>query len=186
MCAPAARGRGREAAEPPTQRRAAERRPSIADGTAEMHLGEEVAATFRDTEDFSPRALCLCRYAPPATYSPFFFFACLFADTTLVRVTKPRFGSKYSGVLRSPQELKIIGGPTVVRSTPYFCPSKKNVGTKRRPQDVRFTELLIGGKKKIVRLLEKKESIRRKCVFQHQNKSIRAICGEKLAHVKNF
>ena len=25
---------------------------------------------------------------------------------------------------------------------------KKNVGTKRRPQDVRFTELLIGGKKK--------------------------------------
>ena len=52
--------------------------PSIADGTAEMHLGEEVAATFRDTEDFSPRALCLCRYAPPAPYSPFFFFACLY------------------------------------------------------------------------------------------------------------
>ena len=32
---------------------------------------------------------------------------------------------------------------------------QKNVGTKRRPQDVRFTELLIGGKKKIVRLLGK-------------------------------
>lgn len=31
--------------------------------------GEEVAATFGDTEDLSPRALCLCRYAPPATYS---------------------------------------------------------------------------------------------------------------------
>ena len=40
--------------------------------------GEEVAATFRDTEDFSPRALCLCRYAPPDTYSTFFFFACLY------------------------------------------------------------------------------------------------------------
>ena len=40
--------------------------------------GEEVAATFRAPEDFSPRALCLCRYAPPATYSPFFFFACLY------------------------------------------------------------------------------------------------------------
>ena len=92
--------------------RAAER-DSIADGTAEMHLGEEVAATFRDTEDFSPRALCLCRYAPPAPYSPFFFFACLYLSV------------------------------------------RKNVGTKRRPQDVRFTELLIGGKKKIVQLLGK-------------------------------
>ena len=28
-----------------------------------------VAATFRAPEDFSPRALCLCRYAPPATRS---------------------------------------------------------------------------------------------------------------------
>ena len=34
-----------------------------------------------------------------------------FADTTLVRVTKPRFGSKYSGVLRSPQKLKMFWGP---------------------------------------------------------------------------
>lgn len=33
-------------------------------------VGKEVAATFGDTEDLSPRALCLCRYAPPATYSP--------------------------------------------------------------------------------------------------------------------
>ena len=83
--------------------------PSIADGTAELHMGEEVAATFRDTEDFSLRALCLCRYAPPAPYSPFFFFACLYLSV------------------------------------------KKNVGTKRRPQDVRFTELLIGGKEKIAK-----------------------------------
>ena len=129
LCAPAARGRGRGRGRESGEQRSGEgtgQRDSIADGTALRNIvGEEVAATFRDTEDFSPRALCLCRYAPPAPYSPFFFFACLFADTTLVRVTKPRFGSKYSGVLRSPQELKIIGGPTVVRSTPYFCPSKK-------------------------------------------------------------
>ena len=65
------RSGGREAAEPPTH--------SIADGTALRYIvGEEVAATFRATEDFSPRALCLCRYAPPAIYSPFFFFACLY------------------------------------------------------------------------------------------------------------
>ena len=50
------------------------------------------------------------------------------ADTTLVRVPKFRFGSKYSGVLRSPQELKIIGGPTVVRSTPY-CEKKIQINT---------------------------------------------------------
>lgn len=34
-----------------------------------------------------------------------------FADTTLIHVPKPRSGSKYSGVLRSPQELEIIEGP---------------------------------------------------------------------------
>ena len=47
------------------------------------------------------------------------------ADTTLVRVPKFRFGSKYSGVLRSPQELKIIGDPIVVRldALLIFCPS---------------------------------------------------------------
>ena len=40
-------------------------RDSIADGTALRNtVGEEVAATFGDTEDLSPRALCLCRYAP--------------------------------------------------------------------------------------------------------------------------
>ena len=33
------------------------------------------------------------------------------AGIPLVRVPKPRFSSKYSGQLRSPQELKIIGGP---------------------------------------------------------------------------
>ncbi len=33
------------------------------------------------------------------------------ADTTLVRVSKPRFGSKYSGVLRSPHKLKFAGSP---------------------------------------------------------------------------
>ena len=37
----------------------------IADGTALRNIvGEEVAATFRAPEDLSPRALCLCRYAP--------------------------------------------------------------------------------------------------------------------------
>ena len=94
-----AQGRGREAAEPPTH-------TASPMGLRNCIGGEEVAATFRDTEDFSPRALCLCRYAPPDTYSPFFFLPA------------------------------------------FICPSKKNVGTKRRPQDVRFTELLIGGKKK--------------------------------------
>ena len=33
------------------------------------------------------------------------------ADTTLVHVSKPRFGSKYSGVLRSPHKLKFAGSP---------------------------------------------------------------------------
>lgn len=33
------------------------------------------------------------------------------ADTTLVRVPKHRFGSKYAGVLRSPQKLKMFWGP---------------------------------------------------------------------------
>lgn len=33
------------------------------------------------------------------------------AGIPLVHVPKPRFSSKYSGLLRSPQELKIIGGP---------------------------------------------------------------------------
>ena len=62
VCALTGAWRG-EAAEPPTH--------SIADGTALRNIvGEEVAATFGDTEDLSPRALCLCRYAPPATYSP--------------------------------------------------------------------------------------------------------------------
>ena len=38
---------------------------SIADGTALRNIvGEAVAATFGDTEDLFPRALCLCRYAP--------------------------------------------------------------------------------------------------------------------------
>ena len=66
--------------------------PSIADGTAKMHLGEEVAATFGDTEDLSPRALCLCRYAPPATYShalPAFYLSvkkkCLNGEKTASR-----------------------------------------------------------------------------------------------------
>ena len=90
------------------QRGAGERRQSRPHTASPMGLrkcigGEEVAATFGDTEDLSPRALCLCRYAPPATYS---------------------------------------------HALPAFYLSvKKNVGTKRRPQDVRFTELLIGGKK---------------------------------------
>ena len=68
LCAPAARGRERRAAE--RRRARAAERDSIADGTALRNIvREEVAATFGDTEDLSPRALCLCRYAPPATYS---------------------------------------------------------------------------------------------------------------------
>ena len=47
----------------------------------------------------------------PRIYTP----RALFADTTLVHVTKPHFGSKYSGVLRSPQELKIIGDPAQMK-----------------------------------------------------------------------
>lgn len=34
-----------------------------------------------------------------------------FADTTLVRVPKPRFGSKYAGVLRSPQIKNVLWTP---------------------------------------------------------------------------
>ena len=92
-------------------------------------VGEEVAATFGDTEDLSPRALCLCRYAPPATYSP----------------ALPAF---YLSVL-------------------------KNVGTKRRPQDVRFTELLIGGKKKSFGCKKKYHHIERKeyAIYLHISKN---------------
>ena len=105
-------------------------RDSIADGTALRNtVGEEVAATFGDTEDLSPRALCLCRYAPPATYSP----------------ALPAF---YLSVL-------------------------KNVGTKRRPQDVRFTELLIGGKKKSFGCKKKYHHIERKeyAIYLHISKN---------------
>ena len=71
LCAPAARGRGRESGEGEGSRENRVVKLSIADGTALRNIvGEEVAATFGDTEDLSPRALCLCRYAPPATYSP--------------------------------------------------------------------------------------------------------------------
>ena len=48
-----------------TERRAAERRPSIADGTAKMHLGEEGAATLRD----SGISLGLFVYMPRIRYS---------------------------------------------------------------------------------------------------------------------
>ena len=76
LCAPAARGRGRgagdsgaERGEGTGQREGAER-DSIADGTALRNIvGEEVAATFGDTEDLSPRALFVC----DATYSPLLF-----------------------------------------------------------------------------------------------------------------
>ena len=33
---------------------------------------------MRDTEDLSPRDICLCRYAPPAPHSPFFASLYLF------------------------------------------------------------------------------------------------------------
>ena len=61
----------------------------------------------------------LSRYAPPATYSPFFFFACLYLSV------------------------------------------KKNVGTKRRPQDVNDSEHLIEGKEKN-RSVVRKERINKK------------------------
>ena len=72
LCAPTARGRARESGEGRGGRqRSGEgrghraERDSIADGTALRNIvGEEVAATFGDTEDLFPRALCLCRYAP--------------------------------------------------------------------------------------------------------------------------
>ena len=46
---------------------------------------------------------------------------------------------------------------------------KKNVGTKRRPQDVRFTELLIGGKKK-------NRSVVKKIQYHHIERKEYAIC----------
>ena len=142
------RSGGREAGEPPTH-------PASPMGLRNCIGGEEVAATFRDTEDFSPRALCLCRYAPPAPYSPFFFFACLYLSV------------------------------------------KKNVGTKRRPQDVRFTELLIGGKKKSFGCKKKYHHIERKeyaiCCISRKSivpvMSIGLICLQtenKFAYVQIF
>ena len=54
VCAPAARGRGRESESSEAERARAER-DSIADGTALRNIvGEEVAATFGDTEDLFP------------------------------------------------------------------------------------------------------------------------------------
>ena len=122
-----AEGRGRAARAPHSgEQRSGEgtgQRDSIADGTALRNImGEEVAATFGDTEDLFPEGSLFVATRHRLPTHP----RCLpFADTTLVRVTKPRFGSKYSGVLRSPQELKIIGGPIVVRldALLIFCPS---------------------------------------------------------------
>ena len=56
LCAPAARGRGRESGEGRGQQRESTgQRDSIADGTALRNtVGEEVAATFGDTEDLFP------------------------------------------------------------------------------------------------------------------------------------
>ena len=57
LCAPAARGRGRGRGRESGEQRSGEgtgQRDSIADGTALRNIvGKEVAATFRDTEDFS-------------------------------------------------------------------------------------------------------------------------------------
>ena len=41
------------------------------------------------------------------------FAGFFFAGSLLVRVPKLRFSSKYSKDLRSPQELKIVGGPEI-------------------------------------------------------------------------
>ena len=70
-------------------------------------VGEEVAATFRDTEDLSPRAL--------------------FADITQCTRAQTQFGERYLGVLRSPHSrartahsLFFLGGgekEKIVRST---------------------------------------------------------------------
>ena len=57
MCAPAARGRGREsgAGRGEGSRESTGQRDSIADGTALRNIvGEEGAATFGDTEDLFP------------------------------------------------------------------------------------------------------------------------------------
>ena len=82
-------------------------RDSIADGTALRNIvGEEVAATFGDTEDLFPE------------------------------------GSLF-------MSLRAIGY-LLTHAACLLSVRQKNVGTKRRPQDVRFTELLIKrGKKKI-------------------------------------
>ena len=122
MCATAARGRGRE-------RRAAEQRGaraqgtgqrerqgqrdrvvklSIADGTA-LRCGRGGSRHFRRHRGFIPRGLFV--YVATRHRLPTHPRCLPFADTILVRVTKPRFGSKYSGVLRSPHKLKFAGSP---------------------------------------------------------------------------
>ena len=99
--------RARERAERRGEGTGQRERDSIADGTALRNIvGEEVAATFGDTEDLFPE------------------------------------GSLF-------MSLRAIGY-LLTHAACLLSVRQKNVGTKRRPQDVRFTELLIKrGKKKI-------------------------------------
>ena len=66
-----------------------------------------------------------------------------FADTTLVRVPKPRIGSKYSGVLRSPQKLKMFWGPHSRERSEH-----RIKGGKATTQVRECNELLMGEKQK--------------------------------------
>lgn len=69
------------------------------------------------------------------------------AGIPLVRVPKPRFSSKYSGQLRSPQELKIIGAPGVCYAIRTFFLA---VYRTKKPANEEST-LLKGGKAKKIK-----------------------------------
>ena len=69
------------------------------------------------------------------------------AGIPLVRVPKPRFSSKYSGQLRSPQELKIIGGPRGMLCNQDFL----SRGLPHQQAANEESTLLKGGKAKKIR-----------------------------------
>ena len=81
-------------------RAAAPTHPASPMGLRKCIGGEEVAATFRDTEDFSPRALCLCRYAPPATYSPALTAFYLFVKKKKILRSKDKAVSEANTLLK--------------------------------------------------------------------------------------
>ncbi len=53
------------------------------------------------------------------------------ADTILVYVPKPRFSSKYSDVLRSPQKLKLFGVPIQRGTAMQKCGHRHSLGLCR-------------------------------------------------------